>query len=936
MGKGSNTTTNSTTSAPDAQAAGAYRDILSRAQGVASTPYQAYQGDLTAPVNAQQNLGISNINANANYAAPNIAQATGLASGAANPLTAAQIQQYQNPFTQNVVDATQAQFDRNNAQQQAALTGNQISQGALGGNRTGVAQANLSSQQATQQNPIIAGLYDKSYQQGLATAGQQFQQNPLAASNAIANYGISGQGAALSGAGAQLGAGTLQQQTEQQRLSSLYGQYAQAQAYPYQQTQWLAGIGTGVGSQLGGTSNGQTTAPAPNPLAQILGGGLAAAGTAGSLGWKPFGLASGGVVHGYANGGGVVPHMAEGGMPGVPWSNGVGWIPQFNIHPGSGAPHISAPGVQQIPAFDPAKFAQGLAGKGGSNSGVNPLAYGVAIPGAEGPTSVGGAPLVQNYSNFTGTGVYARGGGVAGYAGGGGPNVYDENRVPWADSQNEAQGMFGEGDDPETAPLASRFGNLPAAQQNLPFQDAYIAKYGVSPQSFAGDRSPEPYRMPDRRSPTAAAPTVASADDDEEITTPAAKPTSGAGSGVAAFAPQGSSSYAGMPDAITQPKSSGISPNVWTGLTAAGLSMLASRSPNFGNAIGEGGLAGLSAYGTAEQHDQKVAAEAEKLAREARKEANDLSLRKATQAETGRHNLATEKNAAADKTPAGMQRNKDGSISLIPGFEEATSKLTAAKTKLAPGSNIDPETADFLADRLRNGDTRALQGLGHGLQGSNNILEVQRRAAQRESSGVPISDSARSIQSNVASNAGLMTAERTQAAAMAKLSIYGRSAFNATKLVEQLSNDIPRTQFPPINAAINAYKTKTGDPKIVALGQAITTLTNEYARAIGGGHGTVHDKEVAEQRLSAAQTPEQLAAVVDVMRKEITLAEHAMPAARQQMREIYAPNSKGTTTSIEGGTNPSATGPGYNLPPRVIQNGHTYERQPDGSYKAVQ
>ena len=86
---------------------------------------------------------MSGINANANYAQPAVNQAIGIAGNAANPLTQAQIQNYQNPYTQDVVNATQNQFNNQNQQAQQSLTGNAIAQGALGGNRVGVAQANL-------------------------------------------------------------------------------------------------------------------------------------------------------------------------------------------------------------------------------------------------------------------------------------------------------------------------------------------------------------------------------------------------------------------------------------------------------------------------------------------------------------------------------------------------------------------------------------------------------------------------------------------------------------------------------------------------------------------------------------------------------------------------------------------------------------------------
>ena len=87
---------------------------------------------------------------------------------------------------------------------------------------------------------------------------------------------------------------------------------------------------------------------------------------------------------------------------------------------------------------------------------------------------------------------------------------------------------------------------------------------------------------------------------------------------------------------------------------------------------------------------------------------------------------------------------------------------------------------------------------------------------------------------------------------------------------------------------VNAWKTNTGDPEIKALGQVIHTLSNEYARAIGGGHGTVHQQQEAEKHLTSQDSPEQFAAVVAIMKREIALAEHAMPEARQQIHGLFA------------------------------------------------
>src|SRR5207302_3433631 len=127
-------------------------------------------------------------------------QGAAYANAAAQPLTSAQIQQYQSPYTQSVVDATMAEFANVNAQQQQGVIGNAAAQGALGGDRVGVAQGILAGQQQLAEAPVIAGLYNQGYTQALSTAQQQ-QQNQAQAAYSLGNLGVPGHNAALSGAG---------------------------------------------------------------------------------------------------------------------------------------------------------------------------------------------------------------------------------------------------------------------------------------------------------------------------------------------------------------------------------------------------------------------------------------------------------------------------------------------------------------------------------------------------------------------------------------------------------------------------------------------------------------------------------------------------------------------------------------------------------------
>lgn len=772
----------------------------------------------------------------------------------------------------------------------------------------------------------------------MATANQQFQQNPLAASGAIANYGISGQGAALSGAGAQLGAGTLQQQTDQQRLNSLYGQYAQAQAYPYQQAQWLAGIGTGVGSNLGGTSTGQTTAPAPNQFAQYAGAGIAAAGLF---------LNRGGAVHGYANDGGVVPqHMAEGGVSGTPWSNGVGWIPTMQIHGGSGAPHASAPSVpSQGQAFDPMKFAQGIAGISGGSGGnrvgqfFNPEAYGNTFGGGQGV--YGGSsssPLAGLSAADYGEG-YARGGGVAGYAGGGAPIISDGG---WNEIDAQASGAVNP-DDYRTRGLDMlRRGVGTVAPQSIPGGEGVI-----NPN--------EPVRMPDQAAVDAwragtplprqgIAPVAAKSEDDDELPA-AAAPTQGGPQGVAG--PSYKPPYPITPEdyAPTAPdKSSGfglgvLSPNAKSGLLAAGLGMLASRSPFLGNAIGEGGLAGLSAYGSAEEKDRKVADEARKLSLEAKKAANSEAHTTFTTNESARHNQATEKQAAAnaDKTkfiPAGSTITADGSYHPLV-LDQTSGKIIDAVTGKAPnatdkvqpkdqkGGPISDEDAKSIAEYyVKTGDNSRLNGLG--------ITSAARQAVQKQIREAMDKDKVtpEEMGTRVAEFAGRKAGQRTLGTMEAKMGTAANEAEGAIKLTRGIIEKLPRTSFLPLNQLIQGYSNKTLNPDQAELYARAQAIVNTYSAVMARGANITTDasRHKAEALLNTATNPEVFNRVLDTLLNEIDMAKHSPAKMREFYRQQY-----GAKAVAPDGAEPAAGGftpPAGALPGKPDKNGKVWYYDP--------
>jgi hypothetical protein len=874
--KGSVQTTSNTTSAPNAQAMSAYQDVLQRAQSAAGTPYQAYTGQRVADTNADQNAAFGTIRNNQNAYQPFLNSASGYATAGASPITSADLQRYQNPYQQQVINATMANIGENNAQQRTALTGNAISQGAFGGDRAGIAQAELARQQDLSSNATLAGLES----QGFNTALSGAQADRSAAQTGSSQFSnLAGQSMTLPfmGANQQLQAGNQQQQQSQNQLNVPYQDWQQKQAFPYQQAQWLAGIDTGVGSQMGGTSNNVGTQPAPNPWNSILGGGIAAAGVAGGLGWKPF-AANGGRINHYANGG------SAGGIT-VPYGFDGGWIPKIGITAGHGVPQASGsqPQQQQSGMSKTVNDAIGLAGKiknSTGNADADPGSYDKPL---EGLTSADYESPVES-ANSAFSQVYANGGDVLSavrnprggiylpqrFAGGGAPLDVMNGDPAW-DNPDVGPGMG------PAASFGDRFGDLPAAKQNLPFQDAYFNANGVSPAAFAGNPDNQPFRLDKSK------PVVAEEDDGEEDTAPKAAYAPKAGvappSSAMSFAPSGSDTPARRPSQFDVEEGHLLSPAAKSAMLSAGLGMMASRSPYLGVALGEGGQQGLATYGGIQKTERDAQMAADKLSLEAKKSAADLALRTSSQAETARHNQETEGpdyGYALDKNGK-VIRTENGSTDPA-----ALEKMAAAKR--VPGAVIDDDTASFVADQVLAGDNRALIGFGRGAQGAENLLKVRALVAQKaREQGLDPTD----ILNKVAIQSGNTATQRTFGTQTAKMAINATEAQGAIELGRAASAALPRGNWVPVNKAIQAYQAGTSDPRLARSGAANLAIINTYARAISPtGVPTVNDKQHAEQLLSTATGPDAYNAVLDQMLEEIKIAHGAPAKAKQEIEDI--------------------------------------------------
>jgi hypothetical protein len=308
-------------------------ELLGSAQGLTDinqNPYMQYMGDRVAQFTPLQQQSYEN--AGLMQSAPQLQDASAMAGQAGlgalntqytfNPyqtqqFTGANVEQYMNPYMQNVVERQQQ-----DAQRQAQIAGQaQQAQaarsGAFGGSgdylMRGQAAGNLARQKGdiqaqglnnayTQamnqfntsqgQNQAAAQLNAQQQQFGAGLGLQGLQTANQAAQN-LANIGQTQYGQNMGILGMQNQFGGQQQQQVQNVLNNQYGDFLNAQNYPYKQLGFMSDMLRGLPlTQQSQTMYGQ----APSMVQQVAGLGitgkaLGAFAGGGSVGSRPAGLA---------------------------------------------------------------------------------------------------------------------------------------------------------------------------------------------------------------------------------------------------------------------------------------------------------------------------------------------------------------------------------------------------------------------------------------------------------------------------------------------------------------------------------------------------------------------------------------------------------------------------------------------------------------------
>lgn len=269
----------------------ASQDLIAKGAALTSRPYEAYTGPRVAEFSPLMNQAFERIGNQ--QVAGQIGEATGLASLAGQrAMDYGQfqqgVQQYMNPYMQNVVDIERRKAQRVADEQSAMLSGQAAKTGAFGGSGAALQQRALRRDTAQQLADIQAQGLDRAYQSAVGQYNQGITSG-LAAAGQLGGLGQQQFGQQMDITQGLGLAGDVQRQREQALMDVKYGDYLTAQKYPYEQLAFQQGLISGVPYSTTQRTNEVSTPgkqvsqqvsskEQPSAASQLVGAGLTAYG----------------------------------------------------------------------------------------------------------------------------------------------------------------------------------------------------------------------------------------------------------------------------------------------------------------------------------------------------------------------------------------------------------------------------------------------------------------------------------------------------------------------------------------------------------------------------------------------------------------------------------------------------------------------------------
>ncbi len=287
------TTATATSSGLAAYASPYTMDMLGRGQALTSSdPYHQYNAQRVAgldPLQQQAGWSVSGLDAgNMTGGASNLAMMGGMYQPSTLNFGQSQAQQYMTPYMQNVIDVSNTELGR-----QSNIQGNYddskfAQQGAFGGSRHAIVDAERNRNLLQQQNNNQLQGQQTAYQnaQSQFNQDQTRQQADAQYANSAALQGSQALGAMGNQAfNQQMQAGALSQNNFQQQLNNNYGDFQGAVKHPYEQLSFMNNLVHGLPGSTTSGSNTYTPATQGSNWMQNLGNVAGGFGAVGSI-WE--------------------------------------------------------------------------------------------------------------------------------------------------------------------------------------------------------------------------------------------------------------------------------------------------------------------------------------------------------------------------------------------------------------------------------------------------------------------------------------------------------------------------------------------------------------------------------------------------------------------------------------------------------------------------
>ena len=214
---------------------------------------------------------------------------------------------------------------------------------------------------------------------------------------------------------------------------------------------------------------------------------------------------------------------------------------------------------------------------------------------------------------------------------------------------------------------------------------------------------------------------------------------------------------------------------------------------------------------------------------------------------------------------------------------------------------FDPETVTMMAHQAMQGDKSVFANLGRGVSGPQNIVsvrnEMNRLAKERGYSGADIA----ALNANFSAQSA---AARSAAVREANISTAVEEAKGTFPLALHASEQLPRTDFVPINKMIQAWRSGTSTPAQAQFAIAHQGVITAYSQAMSRtGVNTVHAQQRAEDAFSQVQNHPSYQAAIEQLEKEMDIAKRAPETARQMILDRIS----GKKTEEKPAAAPSST-----------------------------